>query len=104
VAVGAQQGFAAEIQRLEDYNGASDRVHVEVAMASGVHASGATVGVVADDHRWATTSHGAPTRPTDVSIPELMSAYRIDRVGLLEADIGGGELAVFADEGAAQAG
>ncbi len=46
---------------------------------------------------WATTSHGAPTRPTDLSLPDLMSAYRIDRVGLLKSDIEGGEFAVFAD-------
>jgi FkbM family methyltransferase len=98
VAVEAQQGFAAEIQRLAAHNGVSDRVHVEIALASGAHTSGATVGVVANDHRWATTSHGAATRPADVSVPQLMSAHQIERVGLMKVDIEGGEFAVFADE------
>lgn len=98
VAVDAQQGFAAAIERLAVHNRVSERVHVEIAAASGVHTSGATVGVVADDHRWATTSHGAATRPGTVTVPQLMSAYRIGRVGLLKVDIEGGEFAVFADE------
>jgi FkbM family methyltransferase len=97
VAVEAQQGFAKEITDLAVYNGVTQRVHVEIAMASGVTVSGSKVGVVADDHRWAITSHGAPTRPADLSLPDLMSDYRIDRVGLLKSDIEGGEFAVFAD-------
>jgi FkbM family methyltransferase len=97
VAVEAQQGFAAEIKRLADHNRVTERVHVEVAMASGVTASGAAVGVVADDQRWSTSSHGGPTRPADVSVPALMATYQIDRVGLLKVDIEGGEFAVFAD-------
>jgi hypothetical protein len=76
VAVEAQQGFATEIS---------------------VTVSGATVGVVADDHRWATTSHGAAARPADLSLPQLMSVYHIERVGLLKVDIEGGEFAVFGD-------
>lgn len=98
VAVDAQQGFAAEIERLAAHNHVSDRVHVEIAVASGVHTSGAIVGVVANDHRWATTSHGAATRPADVSVPQLMSSHRIERVGLMKVDIEGGEFAVFAEE------
>jgi len=97
VAVEAQQGFAAEIERLAAHNEVNERVHVEVAMASGVTASGAAVGVVADDQNWSATSHGAPSRPADVSVPELMSRYQIDRVGLLKVDIEGGEFAVFGD-------
>ena len=97
VAVEAQQGFAAEIERLAAHNDVTERVHVEVAMASGVTASGAAVGIVADDQNWSATSHGAPSRPADVSVPELMSRYQIDRVGLLKVDIEGGEFAVFAD-------
>jgi FkbM family methyltransferase len=97
VAVEAQQGFAAEIECLAAHNFVMKRVHIEVAMASGVTASGAAAGVVADEQRWSATSHGAPTRPADVSIPELMSTYQIDRVGLLKVDIEGGEFAVFAD-------
>jgi FkbM family methyltransferase len=95
VAVEAQQGFAAEIRDLASYNGVAERVHIEIAMASGVAASGAGVGVVADDGRWAATSHGTPTRPAEVSVPDLMTAYRIDRVGLLKLDIEGGEFAVL---------
>jgi FkbM family methyltransferase len=97
VAVEAQQGFATEISDLAAYNGVAQRVHVEIAMASGVTVSGATVGVVADDHRWATTSHGAAARPADLSLPQLMSVYHIERVGLLKVDIEGGEFAVFGD-------
>jgi FkbM family methyltransferase len=98
VAVEAQQGFAEEIHTLAAYNGVDDRVHVKIAMASGVTASGATVGAVADDQIWSATSHGAPTKPADVSVPELMSEYQIDRVGLLKVDIEGGEFAVFAED------
>jgi FkbM family methyltransferase len=97
VAVEAQQGFATEISDLAAHNRVAQRVHIEVGMASGVTVSGATVGVVADDQLWAMTSHGAPTRPTDVSIPQLMATYHIDRVGLLKVDIEGSEFALFAD-------
>jgi FkbM family methyltransferase len=97
VAVEAQQGFAEEIRRLATHNGVEDRVHVEIALASGVSASGAAVGVIADDHIWSAASHSAPAKPADVSVPELMSAYKIDRVGLLKVDIEGGEFAVFGD-------
>ncbi|HUZ22856.1 MAG TPA: FkbM family methyltransferase [Streptosporangiaceae bacterium] len=97
VAVEAQQGFAAEIERLAAHNGVMKQIHVEIAMAGGVTASGATVGVVADEQRWSATSHGAPTRPPDVSVPDLMSTYQIDRIGLLKVDIEGGEFAIFAD-------
>ena len=96
IAVEAQQGFAPLIQALAKHNGVADRVHVEIALASGVTAAGASVGVMADDRRWSTTSHGAPTRPAAVSMPQLMSAYRIDRIGLLKMDIEGGEFAVLA--------
>lgn len=95
-AVEAQQGFAPLIRALAKHNGVTERVHVEIAMASGVTAAGASVGVMADDGRWSTTSHGAPTRPAAVSMPQLMSAYRIDRIGLLKMDIEGGEFAVLA--------
>ena len=97
VAVEAQQGFAGEIRGLAEHNGVTDRVHVEIALAGGVASPGGTVGVVADDARWAATSHGAPARPADVSVPQLMAAYRIERVGLLKVDIEGGEFAVLAD-------
>jgi FkbM family methyltransferase len=96
VAVEAQQGFAPLIQLLAEHNGVEDHVHVEIALAGGVTTSGARVGVVADDQRWSATSHGAPTRPTDMSMPQLMSAYRIDRIALLKVDIEGGEFAVLA--------
>jgi FkbM family methyltransferase len=98
VAVEAQQGFGPEIKRLAAHNGVGARVHVEIALAGGVVRAGATAGVVADDKRWATTSHGAPQRPADVSIPQIMSVYQIDRIGLMKVDIEGGEFAVFSDE------
>jgi len=95
IAVEAQQGFAAMIRDLAADNNVTERVHVETAMASGVILSGAAVGVVADDSRWATTSHGLPARPGDVSVPALMSKYAIDRVGLLKVDIEGSEFALL---------
>jgi FkbM family methyltransferase len=99
VAVEAQQGFAPAIRGLAAHNGVANRVDVEIAVAGGVKTAGATVGVVANDHRWATTSHGTAQRPAGVSVPGIMSDYRIDRIGLLKADIEGGEFAVFgADE------
>jgi FkbM family methyltransferase len=97
VAVEAQQGFAGEIRDLAIRNGVAKRVHIEIAMASGVAVSGAKIGIVADDRRWATTSHGAATRPANISIPDLISTYQMDRVGLLKMDIEGGEFAILAD-------
>ena len=100
VAVEAQQGFGPEIKRLAAHNGVSDRVHVEIALAGGGVRAGATAGVVADDRNWAATSHGGPQRPVGVSVPQVMSAYKIGRIGLLKVDIEGGEFAVFdSDEG-----
>ena len=95
VAVEAQQDFGPEIRLLAAHNGVGDRIHVEIALAGGTVTAGATVGVVADDRRWAATSHGAPLRPVGVSVPQLISAYEIDRIGLLKVDIEGGEFAVF---------
>jgi FkbM family methyltransferase len=96
IAVEAQQGFAPLIRALATHNGVADRVYVETATAGGVNVSGATVGVMASDLQWATTSHGAPTRPADVSVTQLMSRYRVDRLGMLKVDIEGGEFALLA--------
>jgi FkbM family methyltransferase len=99
IAVEAQQGFGPEIRRLAARNGVGDRVHVEIAAVGGTFRAGATAGVLADDRRWAATSHGAPDRPAGTSVPQLMSAYRTGRIRLLKVDVEGGEFAVFgADE------
>ena len=96
VAVEAQQGFADEIRGLAALNGVADRVHIEVAMASGVdHIGGrrwrpSRRSPMGDDPRTV-----RPTRPADVSVPQLMSSYQIDRIGLLKMDIEGGEFAVL---------
>lgn len=96
VAIEAQHGFGADIQQLASHNAVTARVNVEIAVASGVATSGASVGVVADDRRWATASHGTANRPADVSIPQILAMYHIDRIGLLKVDIEGGEFAVLA--------
>jgi FkbM family methyltransferase len=98
VAVEAQQGFAPEIRRLAVHNGVGPQVNVEIALVGGTVTAGAAVGVVADDQRWAATSHGAPQRPAGVAVPQLMSAYQIGRIGLLKVDIEGGEFAVFGSD------
>ena len=95
VAIEAQQAFEPEIRRLAAHNGVDERVHVEIAVVGGGVRAGATAGVVADDQRWATTSHGAPERPPGVSVPQIMAAYQIGRIGLMKIDIEGGEFAVF---------
>lgn len=95
VAVEAQQGFAPLIRGLAAHNGVEARVHVKTAFAGGATTPGATVGVLADDHRWTTTTHGGAQRPAGVSVPEIMSDYQIDRIRLLKTDIEGGEFAVF---------
>lgn len=95
VAVEAQQGFAPVIRGLAAHNGVAARVHVETAVAGGATTPGSTVGVLADDRRWAAASHGAVQRPGGMSVPEIMANYQIDRIGLLKADIEGGEFAVF---------
>jgi FkbM family methyltransferase len=96
IAVEAQHGFAREIHRLAVHNGVDERIHIEIAIASGAKTSGSEVGQLADDGVWSRTSHGAPTRPADTSVPELIGAYRIDRVGLLKMDVEGGEFAILA--------
>ncbi len=96
VAVEAQAGFAPMIRTLAAHNAVTERVHVEIGVASGVCTSGAVSGVVGDDLRWAATSHGLPTRPPNLSIPQVMSKYKIDRLRLLKMDIEGGEFAVLA--------
>lgn len=98
VAVEAQQGFAPQISSLAAVNGVSERVHMETAMASGVEVPGATVGVLADDTRWATASDSVGERPAALSMPDIMTKYDIDEIGLLKVDIEGGEFAVFAEE------
>jgi FkbM family methyltransferase len=99
VAVDAQQGFAPLIKGLAARNNVTDHVHVEIAVASGVKLSGAAAGVIADDSRWATASHGLPERPANLTVPALMSSYGIDQVGLLKVDVEGGEFALLdADE------
>jgi FkbM family methyltransferase len=95
ISVEAQQGFEPDIRCLAAHNGVGDRVHVEIALAGGTVTAGATAGVLADDQCWAAASHSAPQRPVGVSVPQLMSAHRIDRIGLLKVDIEGGEFAVF---------
>jgi FkbM family methyltransferase len=95
VAVEAQQGFAPLIRDLAAYNGVADRVHVETAMAGGVTLSGAAVGVLASDSRWAGSSHGLAARPAGISMPEVMLKYGMAEVGLLKVDIEGGEFALF---------
>lgn len=98
VAVEAQRGFLPLIDALAEHNRAYGRVHVEVALASGTTTSGSRVGVVSDDRRWLASSHGAADRPADLSLPQLMAAYGIGRIGLLKMDIEGGEFAVLGEE------
>jgi FkbM family methyltransferase len=95
VAVEAQQGFAEEIRSLATYNRVTERVMVEIGVAGGLVTSGAAIGMIADEQVWATASHAASVRPKEISVPELMSIYDIDRVGLLKMDIEGGEFAVL---------
>lgn len=95
IAVEAQHGFAQEIHRLATHNGVGERIHVEIAIASGARTSGSEVGQLADDRVWSGTSHGGPARPADRSVPDLITAYRVDRIGLLKMDIEGGEFAVL---------
>jgi FkbM family methyltransferase len=96
VAVEAQHGFAQEIHRLAVHNAVDERIHIEIAIASGVKTSGSQVGQLADSQVWFRTSHGGPTHPVDRSVPELIAAYGIDRVGLLKMDVEGGEFAILA--------
>ena len=98
LAVEAQQGFGPEIQRLAQHNGVGAQVHVEIALVGGTVTAGATIGVLADDQNWAASSHGASERPAGVSVPQLISAYQIGKIGLLKADIEGGEFAVFGSD------
>lgn len=99
VAVEAQLGFAAEIRRLAAHNGVAGRVNVEIAMAGGGTDSGSAVGILADDRHWSTCSHGAPERPTEISMPQVISKHDISRIGLLKMDIEGSEFAVLGSAG-----
>jgi len=96
IAVEAQYGFAQEIHHLAVHNAVNERIHIEIATASGVKTSGSEVGQLGDNQVWSLTSHGGPTHPVDRSVPELIAAYDIDRVGLLKMDVEGGEFAILA--------
>ncbi len=96
IAVEAQQGYHQEIHRLAAHNGVAERVNIEIALASGARTSGAAVGTLADDHVWSAASHSGRVRPADRSVPDLISAYNIDRIGFMKMDIEGGEFAVLA--------
>jgi FkbM family methyltransferase len=95
VAVEAQEGFAGQIRQLAAHNGVADRVLVQIAVADGAAPAGTRTGMVADDRVWAATSHGSPTRPAAVSVPQLMSRYQMNRISLLKADIEGGEFGLL---------
>jgi FkbM family methyltransferase len=96
VAVEAQRGFVAEIERLLALNQVeADRVRIEVALATSANPEVALVGVVADEQRWRSASHAGPDRPAGLPIPELMSRHGIDRIGLLKVDIEGSEFSLF---------
>jgi FkbM family methyltransferase len=92
LAVEAQAGFGPEIRRLAVGNRVAERVHVEIALAAGCRVPGSGIG----DEVWRTASHASPDRPADRSLPDLMTAYGIDRISLLKVDIEGGEFGVFA--------
>lgn len=96
VAVEAQQGFAPDIVGLAALNEVGPgRLHVEVAFAASGTPEVALVGALAGAERWRLASHAAPERPPNVSVPELMSRYGIDRVGLLKMDIEGSEFSLL---------
>ncbi len=95
IAVEAQQSFAREIRNLAVYNGVYERIHVEIALASGVTTSGA-FGHLADDRVWSNASHAEGIRPVARSMPNLMGTYGIDHIGLMKMDIEGAEFAVLA--------
>lgn len=97
LAVEAQQGFATEICRLADHNGVCDRVNVETVTIGGQSIPGSTIGALADDERWKAASRSSAERSANVSVPELLARYSIDRIGLLKVDIEGGEFGVFAE-------
>ena len=98
IAVEAQEGYAATIANLAAHNGVAQRVTVETRTAGGARSSGADVGAIADAGIWAAAPYGAPVRPPEVSVPELLSTYMVDSIGLLKMDIEGGEFAVLAPE------
>jgi FkbM family methyltransferase len=98
VAVEAQQGFGSLITELAAHNGVAERVHVVTALASGARRSEGSIGSLSDDATWLRASHSTGERPSDASVPDIMSRYDIDRIGLLKMDIEGGEFAVFAAE------
>jgi FkbM family methyltransferase len=98
VAVEAQQGFGPEIRRLAAHNGLGDRGSRGDRPGRRHRHGRSNRWSVADNQHWATTSHGAAQRPAGMSVPQLMSACQIGRVGLLKADIEGGEFAVFGND------
>lgn len=96
VAVEAQQGFHREIRTLLELNHIpAGQVHLELALAASSSTAVAQVGKVADDEIWRTASHAAADRPPNLSIPQLMDRYGIDRIGLLKLDIEGSEFCVL---------
>lgn len=100
VAVEAQAGFVPEIRRALAHNRvAAGRVHIEVALAGSGVPDVALVGALAGAQRWQRASHAPPQRPPGVSVADLLSRYRIDRVGLLKVDIEGSEFSLLHPDG-----
>ena len=95
VAVEAQQGFAPVIRGLAAHNGIAARVHVETRSLAVPRHPGRPSGYSP------TTAGGRQHRMARCSgleasqCPRSWPTTRIDRIGLLKADIEGGEFAVF---------
>jgi FkbM family methyltransferase len=98
IALEAQQGFASEIRRLAEHNRVIDRISIVTAIIGGQVTAGASIGVIADDSRWLTTSHGTATRPAEMSVPQIMELNDIEEIALLKMDIEGSEFAVLSAE------
>ena len=87
VAVEAQLGFAPVIRGLAAHNGVANRVHVEIAVAGGARVPGATEGLSPMTTAGRRPRMARRSDPLACPMPEIMSDYRIDRIGMLKADI-----------------
>ena len=96
LAVEAQSSFAPLIRTLAAHNGVTGRVHVEIGIIGGVQVPGETAGLATQHFQRSAASPAAPEVPVNLTMEGLMSKYGIERIGLLKADIEGGEFALFA--------
>jgi FkbM family methyltransferase len=90
IAVDAQSGFKEVIEKNVNNNGCSEKVN----FVSGI--VGANSGVVSDPFKRKSASHYIDKTP-EISLPEIITRFNLNKIDFLKVDIEGSEFALFSD-------